>query len=355
MGMAGRAGKGMAAWLRAAVTSAAIATTMVAMAATAALAAGEVTVEGNRFYRDGAPWVAKGVVLVGMVAPEATLADKPAYASARDRYGPKLLDAIVDYGADAVRIAVSQSGLDPQSPIYDPRYRDEVLDAVAEARAKGLAVLLLMQWQGATGLRGTGMPTDTTHRAWAELLGPLSKDRGVLLEVFNEPTLKEKTPENWAAWQQGMQGLIDQVRASGAKNVILVDGLRAGHYLGGSPPLHDPAGQLGYAVHPFLTAINKTRKQWDENYGDFARDHPVMGTSFNARSANGYCRETFPEEVDKLLKYLNQRHIGLFIWAFDLPGVRRADGRLSTYDDFSCDPKAGGGAGEAVHEYFMAH
>ena len=175
------------------------------------------------------------------------------------------------------------------------------------------------------------------------------------VELFNEPTLKDRTPENWAIWQADMQSLIDQVRASGAQNVVLVDGLRGGHYLGGSPPLHDPTGQLGYAVHPFLVAVNKTRRQWDENFGDFARDHPVMGTSFNARSANGYCRKTFPQEVDKLLKYLNQRHIGLFIWAFDLPGVRRANGTLSSYDDFSCDPKSGGGAGEAVHEYFLAH
>jgi len=31
-------------------------------------AAGDVTVEGNRFLRDGEPWVAEGVTLVGLVA-----------------------------------------------------------------------------------------------------------------------------------------------------------------------------------------------------------------------------------------------------------------------------------------------
>ena len=40
-----------------------------ALLARAALAQ-DVTVEGNRFLRDGEPWVAEGVTLVGLVSPE---------------------------------------------------------------------------------------------------------------------------------------------------------------------------------------------------------------------------------------------------------------------------------------------
>ena len=81
----------------------------------------------------------------------------------------------------------------------------------------------------------------------------------------------------------------------------------------------------------------------------------MIATEFNARSANGYCRESFPEEVDRLLRYLRKHDIGLFVWAFDLPGVRRNNGRLTSYHDFRCGPRGNGGAGQAVHEYFLAH
>jgi hypothetical protein len=326
------------------------------LAATAALAEGAVSVEGNRFLRDGRPWVAEGVTLVGRVSPDREADEVPAYAAARARFGPGLLGEIRRYGADTVRYQVSQGGLDPRSPIHDPAYRDEVLEAVALARGAGFTVILSMQAHGPSGMHdASGRPSQGTRRAWRAILGEIGHDRGVMLELYNEPGPRDRNAKSWAIWQADAQGLIDFVRGRGASNVLLVDGMRAGHYLGGSPRLHDPAGQLGYAVHPYLVRINRTRAQWDKNFGDFARDHPVMATEFNARSANGYCRESFPEEVDQLLDYLRARHIGLVVWAFDLPGVRRRDGTLTDYDDFACGPKGNGGAGTAVHEHFLAH
>ena len=118
------------------------------LAAGAGRAAGDVTVEGNRFYRDGAPWVAEGVTLVGLVSPAAQLAHKPTYAAARAAFGPGMLDEVRRFGADLVRFQVSQSGLDPKSQGHDPGYRDEVLDAVALTRAAGLNVIVSMQWRG---------------------------------------------------------------------------------------------------------------------------------------------------------------------------------------------------------------
>lgn len=325
---------------------------------TAPGAADAVTVDGNRFLRGGVPWIAEGVTLVGMVAPDSEITERAAYSAARKRFGPDMLQAVRDYGADTVRYQVSQGGLDPQSPIYDPAYRDQVLGAIALTRKMGFNVIVSMQWQGPSGTRDSdGMPDDTTRRAWAAIIGHIGGDRGILLELFNEPHLRDRTPENWAIWQADTQSLIDLVRAAGSQNVLLAGGLRSAHFLGGAPALHDPAGQLGYAVHPFLTAINTSRKSWDENFGDFSRDHPVMATAFNAATYNRPCRETFPQETDRLLGYLRRHQIGLVIWAFDLPAVRRQNGDLSNYDDFSCEKGAGtgGGAGEAVHEYFLAH
>lgn len=323
----------------------------------AALAApDDVTVEGARFLRGGQPWVAEGVTLIGLVAPEQEIAARAAYNSARQRFGPDMLAAVGDYGADLVRYQVSQGGLDPQSSIYDPAYRGEVLDAIALTRQSGFNVIVSMQWQGPSGTTDSdGMPDDSTNRAWEAILPAIGQDRGILLELFNEPHLKEKTPENWEAWRQDFQGLIDTVRAAGAQNVLLVDGLRSAHYLGGAPELTDPAGQLGYAVHPFLVRINRTRADWDANFGDFSETHPVMATAFNANSNDRACHASLPEETAQLLRYLHRHEIGLVIWAFDLPVVRKADGRLANFDGFSCENGTQNGAGAAVHEYFLAH
>ena len=59
-----------------------------ALLASAALAApgGDISVEGNRFHRDGEPWVPEGVTLVGLVAPRSR-ENKPSYAAARAEFG----------------------------------------------------------------------------------------------------------------------------------------------------------------------------------------------------------------------------------------------------------------------------
>ena len=73
-------------------------------------------------------------------------------------------------------------------------------------------------------------------------------------------------------------------RAAGPRDAVLAQSFD------GAPPLDDPLGQLGYAVHPYLGRHNQTRAQWEKKWGDFARTHPVMATEFNADAGGNYCR-----------------------------------------------------------------
>ena len=118
-----------------------------ALLASAALAQ-DVTVEGNRFLRDGKPWVAEGASLVGRIAPEKRMAKKPSYAAARAAFGPEMLAEVRRYGADLVRLQVSQASLDPRSKRHDPHYTAEALDAIAETRDAGYNVVVAMEWKG---------------------------------------------------------------------------------------------------------------------------------------------------------------------------------------------------------------
>jgi hypothetical protein len=320
----------------------------------------DVTVEGNRFLRDGKPWVAEGVTLVGLVAPEGRLGkNRPNFELARAEFGAGTMGEVRRFGADLVRFPVSQAGLDPRSPIYDPDYRDEVLDGVALARAAGLNVIVVMQWQGPSGKRAeVGLPSGTTRRAWRAIAPALAEDRGVLLEVFNEPELRGTGPDEWATWQKSMQSLIDLLRDEGSKNVLLVGGVMFSHSFKGAPPLSDPLDQLGYAVHPFLTQGNQTRKQWEGKFGDYAATHPLMATSFSAHAGGGYCRPELKQQTVEMLAYLREKRIGLVAWALDLPSLREEDGSYTTFDDLVCGQHRDGGrggAGQLIHEYFLAN
>ena len=75
------------------------------------------------------------------------------------------------------------------------------------------------------------MAGDSTVRAWRALAPPLAHDRGVMLDIFNEPC-KGTKPDDRAEWTAGMQAVIDAVRAVGSQNVVLVEGAHYGRTLG---------------------------------------------------------------------------------------------------------------------------
>ena len=155
-----------------------------------------------------------------------------------------------------------------------------------------------------------------------------------------------------------MQATIDALRKAGVENVLLVPGSQFSRTLAGAPPLDDPLGQLGYAVHPYLSRYNQTRAQWEKKWGGLARSHPVMATEWNAYSGGGYCRPEMPAQAEALLDYLAEQRIGLVAWALDLPSLREPDGSYTTFNDLVCGARRDGGrggAGQMIHEYFLTH
>lgn len=315
--------------------------------------AGTVEIKDGRFFRNGEPWIAEGVTLVGFVAPENLL--RPAYASARKKWGPKLLSNIKSFGADTIRFQVSQSSLDPASKNYDSSYEGQVLDAVALARTNGFVVIVSMQWQPPAGSPDQkNMPSDVTQGAWRQIARHFRGDSEILLEIFNEPGLKEDNAANWRVWQQTMQPLVDVIRGE-TDNILLLDGLRGGKYLTDVPSVHDPLGRLGYAIHPFLMKFNRTPAQWEKNWGAFARGRPVIATAFAASSdRKAQCFDRVPETTEELFQYLRSLNIGLVVWAFDLAGIQRG-GKLTDFDNFSCGAAVQKGVGRSASDYFKSH
>ena len=328
-----------------------------ALSFVAQAALGAISISGSQLVRDGRPWIPRGVVLVGRVAPAAVTRGK--YAEARAQFGDRELKDIDRFGADLVRFQVSQGGVDPQSDIYSAAYLDEVVQAVRLARAHGFAVIVCLQSEKPSGENDpNGLPTDSSRRAWAQLAPRFASDTDVMLELFNEPSRprgsgKGGSNPTWVEWRAAMQSVLDVVRQARARNVVIADGLDWSHRLDGVPLLSDPEGKVVYAVHPSPRLHRyQNGRDWDQAFGDFARNHPVLVTAWNARNGR-ICLESMPTIAADFLSYARAHRLGVVGWSYDFPGaLRNADGTLSSYDKFSCNSPNSFGAGQLLHNYF---
>lgn len=205
------------------------------------------------------------------------------------------VDAIASWHANVVRIMINEmcwlgrgrpNANPPTAPIpeahYDAAaYRQAVIDFMNALHAKGVAVLLTLGDNpcASTDLKPPGseyspcgdsdqlMPdADNSVDFWSSAAKTFADDHAVLFDLFNEPHINRHEPapdDTWGCWLNGctvpgegwktagMQQLIDAIRATGATNVIVVEGLSYSGDLG-LPATQDlPAtGWLDTATRP---------------------------------------------------------------------------------------------------------
>lgn len=317
---------------------------------------GAVSVLGVHLLRDGAVWTPHGVVSVAFVAPPA--AQHGVFARAYEHYSSAELAAIKAWGADTVRFQVSQPGLDPQNPLYTESFLATVRGAVLAARKIGLNVIVSVQDESQSGETAPApLPNAATRRVWNVLSPLFNGDLGILYEILNEPRLPA-TAANWVAWAESMNEAIRTIRASGARNVVIADGLLFAERLNGAPPLTDPAGEVAYAAHPYAhNAEGQREDAWERKFGAFAKTAPVIVTEWTT-VPKFYCDADTPSSALAFVRSLHARGIGLTAFAFDFGANRFGSvvqdfrGTPSTYaDGVQCgDP--GFGPGVMVQDWY---
>jgi hypothetical protein len=294
----------------------------------AAVSAQNVTIKGKDFYLDGKPWLPKGIKVEAFNRPIGNYESSALQGlakQARGYWGPSELEAIrTVFGGKILRFAVSQPGLDPQSPIYSPSYRDELLSVFRQARAAGFVVIPSMDAQAENGIPNLPcMPSDSTARAWKTLAPSLINDPGVMFELFDEPC-RANWDQGRKEWAAEMQTLIDIFRGMGANNILFVDGLGYGQSTNGLfPLLHDSIpNRLAMAVHPYFDGLKNEpstppETYFEEHFGRDAVRYPILATEWNATETNGCADDRTPEIALALVRYLQHLHIGLIGWAID--------------------------------------
>ena len=168
------------------------------------------------------------------------------------------------------------------------RYRKLVDDAIQAAASRGAYVAL--------DLHVFGAPTEKHVTFWKDASTRYMNHPAVLFELFNEPhsiswnvwrdggSLKEKhTDVNPAESKEeitgekstGMQALVDAVRATGAKNIVIAGGLDWGYDLSGvikDQALTDRDGNgIMYSSH-----LYPWKKDWQSKTLDAAKKYPIF-------------------------------------------------------------------------------
>ncbi len=341
----------------------------------AAAFAAEASVTGIRIQDghlalNGQKYVPNGLQIVAFVAPESRLRGE-SYVNARKHWGDAELAAAKSWGADLIRLQLGVCGLDPESAIYDLQYVADIEGAVRLARRRGFNVILSLQHQGPSGCDiNEKMPVPAVQRAWQQLAPRFNDDLHIIYEMFNEPQLGyfRPKPAEWEIWRNGGSGyvghqqVLEAIRATGSKNVVLADGLYWGKTFEGAPPspLRDPAGQLAYAIHPYFNGpLNDEPAEWDQHFGNFnAAGHVMIATEWSATSKTTNAQPHYPASAAQLLRYLRERDIGNVAFAFDMLNTLVTDwswNPTAYSNSFKSDPKGTEGPGALIKADFLAH
>ena len=307
--------------------------------------------------------------------------------------------ALRSWGANVIRIPVSQTYWVAGTYWHNEAvkngidYKAKVVDAVKKAREAGLAVILdLHTTDRGIANYGAGpdslppdlfkMP-DVNHSVpfWRDVATTFKNDGGVIFELYNEPHPREDIwvdqqvdAAAWELWRNGgvveagkdypcdecavlpaynavgMQQLYDVVRAAGARNLVLVNGVHWGYSLQGIPQYKLNGYNIIYGTHPYDWP-DKQPDQFDKEFGFLAATVPVMIAEFGSYDCS---RLSYNRAV---MDYADAKGMSWVAWAFWSPrplpnqtAQQRLDqlcSRSALLSDWNMTPTA---AGQLVKE-----
>ncbi len=221
--------------------------------------------------------------------------------------------AIQDWHVKVLRLPLAQDrwfGKAPEQKDDGQAYRALVKEVVEVCAAKGCYIVLDLHWSDAgewgQQIGQHNMPDQNSLTFWKDLAAVYKNHPAVIFDLYNEPH-----DVSWDVWLKGgkvaernrrgglektyeavgMQTLLDAVRDTGAKNVVMVGGLNWSYDLSGileGKQLADPKGNgVIYANHayPFkgdsvakwVAKMEAATKKLPVNVSEFGSDPPGAG------------------------------------------------------------------------------
>jgi endoglucanase len=278
--------------------------------------------------------------------------------------------AIASWRTNAVRIPINEdcwlgiNGL----PAYGTAdgYRQTIESYVSALNADGIYAILDLQWTAPGSLPANGlrtMPDDNSPPFWTSVATTFADNPAVVFDAFNEPH-----SVTWACWRDGgcsvpdgpdgttpdpsqtytavgMQTIIDTIRATGARQPVLIAGLNHGNDLSGwlaNTPT-DPDGQLAAAFHVYQPNGCATTSCFDSTVAPVAAVVPVTTLEFSEQDCS-------PNWDNALMSWNDAHGIGYLGWGWFILTPHCQSLYLVT--DWSGTPASPNGT--ALHDHLAA-
>jgi len=271
------------------------------------------------------------------------------------------VSAMKKWHVNAVRIPLNEACWTGESYV-NSKYRGAKYQKAVEAyvsllNRNGLVAILDLHWtDGAYAGPSAGcssaravcqkpMP-DTAESVpfWRSVARTFSRDDSVIFDLFNEP-YPEAAPgasesEAWRCWLHGghctgisysvagMQTLVRTVRATGAKNVIMLGGLGyssdLSRWLRYEP--RDPDHNLAVSWHAYNFGGCHVSSCWNRQVAPVARKVPLIAGEIGEND----CADDY---IDPLMTWLDARSASYLAWAWNADfGCGSGPSLITSYD-----------------------
>ena len=200
-------------------------------------------------------------------------------------------------------------------------YQKAIESFVSMLRTNGMYVVVDLHINApGTTLANSQQPmADADHSItfWTGVAQAFKADVGVVFDLYNEPNIDggNVTTTSWDCWLNGcsvsnwtgfsgsaktagMQQMLDAIRSAGASNVVLVNGLGVGEFLGNQWISHEPNDPLGNVMaghhdYSFNGGCN-TMSCWQSTLAPVAAKVPLLvGELGEDDCAHGYVDSFF--------------------------------------------------------------
>jgi hypothetical protein len=220
--------------------------------------------------------------------------------------------AVTDWHANLIRLPLSQDrwfGKVPGQKDGGAGYRGLVKQIVGVCSSNNAYIVLDLHWSDAgewgKNIGQHNLPDTNSVAFWKDIAPAYRDEPAVLFDLYNEPAhiqwdqwfrgglmteVDEKTKVTLTYESVGMQALVDAIRSTGAKNVIVAGGISWAYEVDGilkGCQLSDPGGNgIIYANHPYPHSYERigreTIAQWVARMENFAQKLPLIILEFGS-------------------------------------------------------------------------
>ncbi len=236
-------------------------------------------------------------------------------------------------------------------------YQQAIQNYVTVLNQQGMYVILDLHWNapGATKATGQTNMADSDHSPafWTGVANAFKGNTTVIFDLYNEPH-----DISWSCWKDsssgscgtvaGMQQLINAVRSTGAKNVVMAGGLGWSSDLSGwlaNKPT-DPANNLAASWHMYgNSGCEGSGMCWNTSLmTNVINQVPVIVGEFGESSDGSVCGTNI---VNAFMTWLDQHQTSYVAWTWDTWGG--GCGALTLINDYAGTPKSPNGVAIKAH------